>query len=197
MLIGTLLWAYYTGHPEAFSVEIAAVKDSVFPYFIVHSLPVGVTGLLVAAIVAAAMSTVSATLNSGATVIMEDWYKRYFNRSAGERSCVVVLRSSTVFLGVASMAVAFAVIGVESALSTWWMLQSVLSGGMLGLFLLGVVSRRVRPSQAVVATLLGVLVVAWIVFGQKTLHPNLAIVIGTCVLFASGLGFALVKSSAE
>ena len=192
VLIGTLLWAYYTGRPEAFSVEIAAVKDSVFPYFIVHSLPVGVTGLLVAAIVAAAMSTVSATLNSGATVIMEDWYKRYFNRSAGERSCVVVLRSSTVFLGVASMAVAFAVIGVESALSTWWMLQSVLSGGMLGLFLLGVVSRRVRPSQAVVATLLGVLAVAWIVFGQKALHPNLAIVIGTCVLFASGLGLSRV-----
>jgi len=193
VLIGTLLWAYYTGRPEALPSEIAAVKDSVFPYFIVHSLPVGVTGLLVAAIVAAAMSTVSATLNSGATVVMEDWYRRYLNPTAGDRPRLVVLRTSTVLLGVATIVVAFAVIGVESALSTWWMLQSVLSGGMLGLFLLGCVSRRVRPMQAVTATVLGVFVVAWIVFGQKALHPNLAIVFGTTVLFLSGLGLAFLS----
>lgn len=192
VVIGTLLWAYYTGRPDSLPAEVSAVKDSVFPYFIVHSLPVGVTGLLVAAIVAAAMSTVSSTLNSGATVIMEDWYRRYIHRDAPERSCVLVLRSSTVFLGVASVAVAFAVIGVESALSTWWMLQSVLSGGMLGLFLLGCASNRVGSAQAVAATGLGVAVVAWVVFFQKTFHPNMSIVLGTIVLFASGLGMSLL-----
>ena len=195
--IGTLLWAYYTGRPGALPDEVAAVKDSVFPYFIVHSLPVGVTGLLVAAIVAAAMSTVSATLNSGATVIMEDWFRRYLRPAASERSCVAVLRASTVLLGVASMAIAFAVIGVESALSTWWMLQSVLSGGMLGLFLLGCASRRVTSAQAAVATLLGVGVVAWVVFAQKTFHANLSIVFGTVVLFASGLGLAALRRRAS
>lgn len=192
VVIGTLLWAYYSGRPGSLPAEIAAVKDSVFPYFIVHSLPVGVTGLLVAAIVAAAMSTVSSTLNSGATVIMEDWLKRYFRKDASERTCVITLRASTVLLGMASIAIAFAVIGVESALSTWWMLQSVLSGGMLGLFLLGCVSKRVGKTQAVAATALGVLTVAWVVFGQKTLHPNLSIVLGTTVLFASGLGLPLL-----
>ena len=151
-------------------------------------------GMLVAAIVAAAMSTVSATLNSGATVIMEDWFKRYFKRDASERACVLMLRTVTVFLGFASIAIAFAVIGVESALSTWWMLQSVLSGGMLGLFLLGCVSKRVSKGQAAVATVLGVITVAWIIFGQKALHPNLAIVFGTIVLFASGLGLAAISS---
>jgi SSS family solute:Na+ symporter len=186
VVIGTLLWAYYTGRPGSLPAEIASVKDSVFPYFIVHSLPVGVTGLLVAAIVAAAMSTVSSTLNSGATVIMEDWYRRYLRRDAPDRSCVAVLRASTVFLGVASMAIAFAVIGVESALSTWWMLQSVLSGGMLGLFLLGCVSRRTTSPQAVTATLAGVATVAWIVFFQKAFHANLSIVFGTGVLLLSG-----------
>jgi len=191
--IGTLLWAYYTGRPGALPDEIAAVKDSVFPYFIVHSLPPGVTGLLVAAIAAAAMSTVSATLNSGATVIMEDWFRRYVRRDASERSCVLVLRSSTIVLGVASIAIAFAVIGVESALTTWWMLQSVLSGGMLGLFLLGWASRRVSPAQAGAATLLGVATVAWVVFFQKSLHPNLSIVFGTSVLLLSGLGLSCLK----
>ena len=192
VVIGTLLWAYYTGHPGSLPEEVAAVKDSVFPYFIVHSLPVGVTGVLVAAIVAAAMSTVSATLNSGATVIMEDWYKRYFKRDASERACVLTLRTATVFLGFASIAIAFAVIGVESALSTWWMLQGVLSGGMLGLFLLGCMSKCVSKGHAAVATVLGVITVAWIVFGQKSLHSNLAIVFGTIVLFLSGLGLAAI-----
>lgn len=195
VVIGTLLWAYYAGRPGSLPEEIAAVGDSVFPYFIVHALPVGVTGLLVAAIVAAAMSTVSATLNSGATVIMEDWYKRYVRRGATERTCVMTLRVSTVLLGLASIAVAFAVIGVESALSTWWMLQSVLSGGMLGLFLLGCFSARVSSAQAGIATALGVLTVAWVVFGQKALHSNLSIVLGTLVLFASGIIFAAVRRS--
>ena len=192
--IGTLLWAYYTGRPGSLPDEIAAVRDSVFPYFIVHSLPVGVTGILVAAIVAAAMSTVSSTLNSGATVVMEDWFRRHFRPDASERACVLTLRAATLFLGFASIAIAFAVIGVESALSTWWMLQSVLSGGMLGLFLLGCVSKRVSKGQAVVATVLGVITVAWIVFGQKALHPNLAIVFGTVFLLVSGL---ILKSIAK
>ena len=191
--IGTLLWAYYTGRPGSLPDEIAAVRDSVFPYFIVHSLPVGVTGILVAAIVAAAMSTVSSTLNSGATVVMEDWFRRYFRPDASERACVLTLRAATMALGLASMAIAFAVIGVESALSTWWMLQSVLSGGMLGLFLLGCVSKRVGKGQAAVATVLGVITVAWVVFGQTALHPNLSIVLGTVVLFASGLGLSFCR----
>lgn len=197
VVIGTLLWAYYTGSPGSLPEDVAAAKDSVFPYFIVHSLPVGVTGTLVAAIVAAAMSTVSATLNSGATVIMEDWYRRYVSREASEHACVVTLRISTVFLGLVAIAIAFAVIGVESALSTWWMLQSVLSGGMLGLFLLGCASKHVSRRQAAAATVLGVATVAWAVFGQKTLHPNLAIVIGTVVLFVSGLGLALATRRKE
>lgn len=99
------------------------------------------------------------------------------------------------FLGVASIVIAFAVIGVESALSTWWMLQSVLSGGMLGLFLLGWASRRVSSVHAGVATLLGMVVVAWVVFFQKSFHPNLSIVFGTTVLFASGLGLSLLRRS--
>ena len=185
--IGTLLWAYYTGAPGALPDEIAAVKDSVFPYFIVHSLPVGLTGLIVAAIVAAAMSTISSTLNSGATVIMEDWFRRCVSKDATEVACLAVLRLSTLFLGSASIAIAFAVIGVESALSTWWMLQSVLSGGMLGLFLLGCISKRVTASQAAIATVLGVATVAWVVFFQKSFHGNLSIVFGTVVLFVSGI----------
>ena len=82
---------------------------------------------------------------------------------------------------------------VTSVLTTWWALQSVLSGGMLGLFLLGAFARRTRKVQALVATLLGIAVVFWIVFGQtltfghQLIHLNLAIVFGTITLVLAGV----------
>lgn len=193
VLIGTLLWAYYSVCPGTLPPEVASAKDSVFPYFIVNSLPVGVKGLLVAAIIAAAMSTVSSTLNSGATVVMEDWFRRYLRKNASDGACVAVLRLSTLFLGLVSIGVALLVIGVESALSTWWMLQSVLSGGMLGLFLLGCMSKKVSSVQAAVATVFGMATVAWVVFFQRTFHANLSIVFGTAVLLAVGM-LSITKS---
>ena len=192
VLIGTLLWAYYSACPGTLPPEVASVKDSVFPYFIVNSLPAGVKGLLVAAIIAAAMSTVSSTLNSGATVIMEDWFRRYFSKDASDGACVTVLRAATLFLGIASIGIALLVIGVESALSTWWLLQGVLSGGMLGLFLLGCASKCVSSLQAAVATCIGIAVVAWTVFFQSSFHPNLSIVFGTVSLIVAGFLFSLI-----
>src|SRR5690625_6032801 len=78
-MIGTGLFVYYQQFPDLLSAEFHedGMSDSIFPYFIVHGLPVGITGLLVAAIFAAGMSTISTSLNSGATVILNDFYKRY------------------------------------------------------------------------------------------------------------------------
>ncbi len=68
----------------------------------------------------------------------------------------------------------------------------IMPRGLKNRVLLGCVSRRGSKGQATIATVLGVITVAWIVFGQKSLHPNLAIVLGTIVLFASGLGLAVI-----
>ena len=104
------------------------------------------------------------------------------------------LRGSTVVLGCFSISVALVVMNVTSVLTTWWALQSVLSGGMLGLFLLGAFVRRTGKAQAAVATVLGIVVVVWIVigqsltFGRSLVHVNLAIVLGTvAIVFAGGL----------
>ena len=191
--IGTLLWIWVKSSPGVVPADVLAKSDAVFPWFIVNRLPPGVSGLLVAAIIAAAMSTVSSTLNSGATVVMEDWFRRYLRKNASDGACVAVLRLSTLFLGLVSIGVALLVIGVESALSTWWMLQSVLSGGMLGLFLLGCMSKKVSSVQAAVATVFGMATVAWVVFFQRTFHANLSIVFGTAVLLAVGM-LSITKS---
>ena len=208
--IGTLLWAWVRANPGAVPAAVLEKSDAIFPWFIVNRLPPGVSGLLVAAIIAAAMSTVSTTLNSGATVLLEDYAKRFSARiGAGERAQVSFLRISTALLGLFSVGVALAVMNVTSVLTTWWALQSVLSGGMLGLFLLGAFSRRTRAVQAAVATAAGVLAVAWIVFApslfgvSRTLHVNLAMVVGTAALVAVGAiplrrasGFIQSESSA-
>jgi SSS family solute:Na+ symporter len=191
--IGTLLWLWVESHPGVVPADILAKSDAVFPWFIVNQLPAGVTGLLVAAIIAAAMSTISSTLNSGATVLFEDYRRRFARETISHRSQILFLRLSTVALGVFAVLVALLVMNVTSVLTTWWALQSVLSGGMLGLFLLGAFARRTRKVQAAISTLLGMAAVFWIVFGQsltfgrQLIHLNLAIVLGTVTLVLSGV----------
>lgn len=192
VMIGTALFAYYRAQPALLPPEVAALPDQIFPYFIVHGLPVGVTGLLIAAIFAAGMSTVSTSLNSGATILLEDYYKRFVKPTAADRQCLRVLRGGTLILAIVGVGCALAMIRVKSALDAWWAMQSVFSGGMLGLFLLGYFSKKARNSEAIIGVVLGLLVIAWISLFQKrwplpvTLHTNLAIVLGTITIFVSG-----------
>ena len=203
VMVGTLLWMFGATHPGLIPAEVSAQSDAVFPWYIVHWLPHGISGLLVAAIIAAAMSTVAATLNSGSTVLLEDYYKRFFPGKADAGRNIRFLRAMTVLLTVASVCVAVAVMNVSSALTVWWGMQSVLSGGMLGLFLLGAYSKRTTSTQAAVATVLGVLVVVFITFGQSLLHlspllhVNLSIALGTLTLFLTGWLLATCKKKSK
>ena len=188
-LIGTLLWMYNRANPGVIPEGLRAA--AVFPWFIIHRLPSGVSGLLVSAIIAAAMSTVAATLNSGSSVLLEDYWKRFAGRRANERTNLLFLRTMTVALAVFSIAIALGIIWFTrgtSVLSAWWTILSVFSGGMLGLFLIGAFARRTRPSQALLAVVVGFLLTLWVTVGQKTLplptafHPNLSIVFTTLAI---------------
>jgi SSS family solute:Na+ symporter len=197
--IGTLLWVWVKGSPGEVPSEVLAASDAIFPWFIVNRLPPGVTGLLVAAIIAAAMSTVSTTLNSGSAVLLEDYCKRFAKSEVAPATQLRFLRLATAGLGVFSIGVALAVMNVTSVLTTWWALQSVFSGGMLGLFLLGAFARRTRKAAAAAATALGIVAVLWIVFGQSVtfgrqlIHFNLSIVIGTVALVFAGALPGLIR----
>ena len=199
VLTGTLLWMYARVHPGEIPAGVLEKSDAVFPWFIVNRLPPGVSGLMVAAIIAAAMSTVSSTLNSGATVLLEDYRKRFFQRVGGRRGDILFLRAATAALGAASVAIGISVMNVKSALTTFWALQSVLSGGMLGLFLLALVVKRSKGVHAAVATAAALAVVAWVTFGQEwtglsiRLHVDMAIVLGTVALVSIGAALSLMK----
>lgn len=141
---------------------IADLGDRVFPYFIATQLPAGLTGLLVAAIFAAGMSTVSTSLNSSATLLMTDYYRRLVDPVAGERAQMRVLYAGTVMWGVMGTALALVLVEVtQSALDIWWTFSGIFSGGMAGLFLLGLISRRANNPIAVTSVLIGLAVIFW------------------------------------
>jgi len=195
-LIGTLLWMFNRANPGVIPEGMRAA--AVFPWFIIHRLPTGVSALLVSAIIAAAMSTIAATLNSGSAVLLEDYWKRFARKRANERTNLAFLRAMTVALAGLSVAIALGIVWLTrgtSILSTWWTILSVFSGGMLGLFLIGAFSRRTRPAHAVAAAVVGFVLTLWVTLGQKALplpfglHPNLSIVLATLSIVI--VGFAL------
>ena len=203
--IGTALFSYYTAQPDLLPAELKApgAGDKVFPHFMVTSLPSGMTGLLIASLFAAGMSTVSTSLNSTATIILSDYYKRYFNKSADEKSSMKVLYISSLIFGVFGVIIALALVGVESVLDAWWGLASIFSGGMLGLFLLGYMSRRVRNIDAAIGVITGALIIIWMSLSpilikdgnlasfKSPFHSNLTIVFGTLAIFF--IGFLLSR----
>ncbi len=203
--IGTALFAYYAAQPELLPAElkVAGAGDKVFPHFIVNGLPSGITGLLIASIFAAGMSTVATSINSTATIILSDYYKRYFNKDAKEKSSMNVLYVSSLIFGALGIVIALALVGVESVLDAWWGLASIFSGGMLGLFLLGYMSKKVRNIDAAIGVIIGALVIIWMSLSpiyfttdkllsfRSPFHSNLTIVFGTLAI--SLVGFLLAK----
>ena len=201
VVIGTGLWLYVQKNPGVVPAEIASRSDAVFPWYIVNKLPTGVAGLLIAAVIAAAMSTIATTLNSGSTVLLEDYYRRFCDKRGAADRHLAFLRLANVAITVVSICVAVAVMKATSVLTVWWAMQGILSGGLLGLFLLAFFARRTTSAQAAIATALGTLTLIWIAYGQKLLplpkplHVNLGIVLSTVVIFISGylLGRVLRK----
>lgn len=194
--IGTALFSYYNAQPGLLPAGIDG--DKVFPHFIVNGLPSGLTGLLIAAIFAAGMSTVSTSINSSATIILSDYYQKYFNKNTDDKSAMKVLYIASVVFGVLGVLISLSLVGVESVLDVWWSLASVFSGGMLGLFLLAFLSRKVRNMDAAIGVVLGVLVIGWMSLSplyftegkllafKSPFHANLIIVIGTLTIFLAG-----------
>ena len=93
------------------------------------------------------MSTVSTSINSTATIILSDYYKRYINKESSNRSQMKVLYSSSLVFGSLGIVIALSLVDVKSVLDAWWALASIFSGGMLGLFLMGYISEELNSMQ--------------------------------------------------
>lgn len=186
--IGTALFAYYMARPEL--LPNGTANDAVFPYFIVHGLPTGLTGLLIAAICAAGMSTVSTSINSSATIILTDFFMH--KQQWSEKQKMRILYLTSFVLGILGMGIGMAMISVQSALEAWWSLAGIFSGGMLGLFLLGYLTKRVKNVHAAIGVIVGVILIAWMSLSKQTMfHSYLTIAFGTVVIFLVGFVVSL------
>lgn len=228
-IIGTALFAYYQVHPEMIEpvkLQVAAEKlgsaassqqltglaaqlqpsdygDKVLPYFMVTKVPTGLVGLIVSAILAAAMSTISSGMNASATVFTVDIYKKYINAGISEQKYLRILHIATIVFGIAGLSTGLAMIGSKSILDIWWELSGIFAGGMLGLFLLGLISRHTKNPEALTAVIIGILVILWMTFSDRIaakyeflrnpLHKNMIIVVGTLTIFLVGLLLTYAK----
>jgi len=196
-ILGTSLYAYYNVHPEWIDRSVVKASDEVLPYFMVTKVPAGLVGLIVSALLSAAMSTISSNMNASATVFTMDIYKKYFKPGIDNKGELWVLHIATVVFGLIGLGTGLAMIGAKSLLDTWWELSGIFAGGMLGLFLLGLVSRQTKNVEALLATIIGVIVILWMTFSDRLsggyaflkspMHKNMIIVVGTLTIFLTGV----------
>ncbi len=183
-VIGTCLYAYYQVFPRA---DLPEMADAVFPFFIVNELPTGVRGLLIAALFAAAMSSLSSSINSVATVSIEDFVKRLSKSALPDRQVVTYLRLFTIAFGAIGTITGIAMISVKQALDIWWQISGIFGGGILGLFLVGLLFKRVDSRAALPAVFLSIATISWVTFSDafNTNQKILAGFFGTTALMFS------------
>ena len=202
LYIGTTLFSFYESTAHVLDPLITK-GDQVFPFFIATELPIGVKGLMIAAILAASMSTVDSALNCSATVLFEDYYRKFFVLNPTEKRSVNFLRLSTVVWGVLGIAFALLMINAKSALDVWWQISGIFGGGILGLFILAISNVKISRSQGITAVILSVVIIIWGTFFRKLpseyawmecpIDPILAGVAGTAGLMLLALLFVIVN----
>ncbi len=148
--MGTALYVFYRNHPAALNCTLDN-GDAVFPWFIVSQLPEGVAGLVIAAVFAASMSSLDSSMNSVAAAVTTDFYRR-FKKKADEKTCLALARWITLIVGAAGtiLALMMAGWGIKSLWDQINMFIGLFTGGLGGLFILGVFTRRAHGRGAVV-----------------------------------------------
>lgn len=154
--IGTALFVYYSVLPEPAVSEMQA--DQVLPYFILTRMPAGIAGIIVAAVIAASMSSLDSGINAIATVTVVDLMKPYLAKHKSDRFYLLAARliSGVVALLMVLGAIGFAHIEKESINDLSLMVASVFGGCLMGLFMLGFFTQRVDGFCATTAIVLAV-----------------------------------------
>ncbi|WP_263360059.1 sodium:solute symporter [Acidicapsa ligni] len=181
LLIGAMLFAFY----KLFPPQVPFTRtDTIFPVFVVTHMPHGISGLLIAAILAAAMSNLSAALNSLSSTTIVDFYVKLRPKSTELRR-VQLSRIVTVGWGVLLFALAIFARNGGKVLEVGLSIASVAYGALLGVFLLGVLTRRASESGAMIGMLCGFLLsmYLWLFTGVSF---TWYVVLGSAATFAIG-----------
>jgi SSS family transporter len=180
LLIGVILFVYYrdSGLPPPHP------PDRIYPDFIWRYLPPGVAGLVIAAVLAAAMSNLSAALNSLASTTIMDFVKTLAHRPRSDSEWLSLARLATLVWGAILFLIAVLAQGVRSVLEAGLSIASVVYGALLGVFLLGVLTRRVQERAAMLGMVVGFLLMLFVRFATP-IAWTWYVLIGSAATFAS------------
>ena len=167
LTIGVMLYAYYRSYPLTSKL---ASNDEIFPTFIVHRLPHGVSGLVIAAIFAAAMSNLSGSLNSLSSSTVLDFYKPLIKPQAADGELLKLSRWLTAAWGIVLIGIAILASSWGSVFTTGLTIASLVYGPMLGAFLLGVLTKRANQTGVMVGMAATLVVMVFIKFNGAGLQ---------------------------
>lgn len=193
LLIGVLLFAYYKFFPLATRLTS---NDEIFPAFIVQRLPHGISGLVIAAVFAAAMSNLSGSLNSLASSTTVDFYRPLLRPDASDEHYLRVSRWFTAAWGVVLIVIAVVARGWGSVFTAGLTIASLVYGPMLGAFLLGVLTRRANQT-GVMAGMAASLAFMLLIKFQTSIAWTWYVLMGTTVCLAVGYAVSLVTKRSE
>ncbi len=182
--VGTALFLYYRQHPGQLNPSMKA--DGVYPFFSAQHLPVGVSGLMVAALLAATLSTVSGSICSVANLGVDDFYRRFYKK-ATESSSLVMGRILTLVVGCVGTGAALFLANADMP-SVWDLalfIVGLVTNGLVGMFGLGLITKRAHQLGMIVGVLTGMCTVLFI---QRTTNINywLFMPIGSTITFIVG-----------
>jgi SSS family transporter len=187
LFVGLGMFAYFQHFPDRLASGIAG--DKVLPYYIIHALPVGISGLLITAIFAAAMSSMDSGINSLATVFVNDFARPLRKEQKSDDHDLKLARLLTFVIGALAMCVAlFVVPKIGNILKAATSFISLFSGPILALFLLGILSRRANFRGWSIAALIAVAATCWL---QYHVEAHWTYYFPFCFLICFILGYAL------
>jgi SSS family transporter len=189
--IGTALFAFYKTNPDQLNIAMND-PDSIFPHFIMTKMPAGIAGIMIAAIFAATMSTVSSSINSLSTAFTSDFYQFWF-RNKTDKHFLKIARISGIILGSFGvvLAIMMAMWNILSLFDYFNYILGLLASGLGGLFFMGIFIPRIRSKAAIVGFLGGILSVL-IVKSQTEIHLMLYGFIGMISSISIGLMFSYI-----
>ena len=188
--LGTALWLFYRSRPEQLNPTMET--DGIYPFFVAQQLPPGVSGLVVAALLAATMSTISSSICAVADLGVNDFYRRFSTR-ATERSSYLIGRVLMGVVGVlgTGMAVLLGQLGAASVWDLALLVTGLISNGIIGLFWIGLLTRRAHELGALLGLVIGMVTVV-LLQRFTPVHFLWYQTVGAVVTIATGYLFSLV-----
>jgi len=183
--LGTALFVFYRARPEALAPALPT--DSIFPWFIAQQLPSGLSGLVIAGIFAASMSSLDSSMNSSATAIVTDFYRR-LRPTVTDAHCLAVARWLTVALGLIATGTAavLVMVHIQSLWDLFMQILGLLLGSLTGVFILGIFTRRATGAGALIGALFSAAMLAAI---QRYTSLHFFLYGGIGILACVGVGY--------